>query len=239
MMQIEPITRVGCLNLSLDDRKRGLKILEAELANVSGKENLLLVLPEAFNIPGDYNPVRGHFDSVPDPNVVRALEKIALESGVAFVAGLIEGSCNVSRLIDPKNGLISHDLVHKRSNDKSGRYQPCFVHRGCSLEHRGIAIASHICDDATNFSADSVSLDFCWSVDFLKRTHLPRVVCIPSHFTVGQERGVAVAWATVAEFAIVANSSLSPSVIATHEDAELIERTTIDYRPIKRECVAS
>src|SRR5437870_4972969 len=88
----DELSYVGFFHLSATLGDHPVKLLEAALDR-SGFASLyrkaLLVLPEAFNIIGEYY---GQNPSAPDPEVEARIAAISAQRGLCFVAGLIRYS---------------------------------------------------------------------------------------------------------------------------------------------------
>jgi hypothetical protein len=203
-----PLTSAGFFHLGTRLEGMPIETLKRELDKQEAiDENLsecLLVLPEAFNVVGDYN------DADPDPSILKALVRISTGRGVAFVVGLKTrrspcggGPFNCAYLID---GGMPRLLACKSSQDYAGGYRE----RICCLpvSHRGHHIAARICRDA---------LDAESPPDKFKKA----ILCVPAHFTIENPLNVAEAWNGKTNLLIVANScSRYPSLMQIHGRSE-------------------
>ncbi|MDQ2841571.1 MAG: hypothetical protein M3Y72_11150 [Acidobacteriota bacterium] len=152
---------------------------------VKDKEHLresLIVIPEAFNVRGDYYGT----PCCRDASICKQLRDISAELGVCFVAGLIDEQTNRSGayLIDGGN---YQELSQKRGSDISSCYVPAPASSHDNLvPHRGLGIAALVCMDA----AQDNNPNKPWRTALLERINLQLadsrvVLCVPSRMTGG------------------------------------------------------
>jgi hypothetical protein len=91
------LNRVGFFHFGEKDHKNPIGSLGSKLCeSTKGLAGSLIVLPEAFNVRGDYwDPDN---QAQPDPNVKDTLEKIAQHFNVAFVVGFIDRTSEARRI---------------------------------------------------------------------------------------------------------------------------------------------
>jgi hypothetical protein len=205
----KPITRIGFFHFGTRADGHPVETLKRELESEEAKgtdlAECLLVLPEAFNIVGDYRPTPA------DPTISRSLIKLSKDKRVAFVVGLKTrklGCCgpfNCAYLID---GCTRKRLACKSSQDSAGGYAPRPYFR--AVLHRGHTIAALICLDATR------------TTDIRENV----ILCVPAHFTMETPKQVVEVWAGKSKALVVANSSdQHPSVICVHGHSEMSGET--------------
>jgi hypothetical protein len=207
----KPITRIGFFHFGTraDGNPVGTlkRELESEEAKGTDLAECLLVLPEAFNIVGDYRPTPA------DPTISRSLIKLSKDKSVAFVVGLktkklgCGGPFNSAYLID---GCTWKRLACKSSQDSAGGYAPKpYFH---AVPHRGHTIAALICLDATRTTTLGIGENV--------------ILCVPAHFTMETPRQVVEVWAGKSKAVVVANSSdQHPSVMYVHGHLEMSRET--------------
>ena len=139
---------VAFFHLSANTKGDPVGLLEAEL-DQSGLAGLLgetlLVLPEAFNILGEYY---GRVPTPPNCAIEQRLAEISAKRGLCFVAGLINcdgAPFSEAVLIDGDKRKI---LNRKRLSDGSPCYQPFPDFCDQTILHRGLRIGALICMDA-------------------------------------------------------------------------------------------
>lgn len=171
------LSKVGFFHFGEKGHKDPIGSLRSKLCE-STKDRLaesLIVLPEAFNFPGDYWDSNNKAQLV--PNVKDALEKIALHFNVAFVVGLIDSDARSSAYL-----IDGHDrpklICCKVANDKLGRYKPCTDNDAATnpVPYKGSCVAALICNDASNGRDRRRAL--MERMDALASTS--RILCIPA-----------------------------------------------------------
>jgi len=174
----------------------------------------VVVLPEAFNVVGEYwVPNRRRFDA----SISSSLRKISVDFGVALVAGLIENESSglgysAAYLID---GDVRKLLSRKMKDDRSGVYRPCPTAESDELApYRGIYLAALICVDGLDFNPHGPS--------DRQSTLLRRIagckpsataLCVPSHSAEYYTPGVAQNWPSYLHVLIANSSPGQPSVM--------------------------
>ena len=213
------LRHAGFFHLSIAAQIDPIDLLESAL-DESGLASLfgeaLLILPEAFNIVGEYY---GKVSCPPDPNIEARLKEISTRRGLCFVAGLVncEG-CPYSEavLIDGDDRKV---LTRKTLTDRSRCYevfmQPCDE----IILHRGLRLGALMCMDAAEGDNaaekatqkkrhDAIRSEFAkWSET--------KLLCVPARFAASSPVPVARSWNQNKLSIIIANkgSATYPSVI--------------------------
>jgi hypothetical protein len=209
----KPITHVGFFHFGTRAEGRPVETLERKLKSEEAKgtdlSKCLLVLPEAFNIVGNYQPVPAN------PTIAPSLIKLSKDKNIALVVGLktkhlrCSGPFNCAYLID---GCTWKHLACKACQDLTGGYVERLFFR--EIVHRGYTIAALICVDATMDGTGcprrATLHKKLW--DVVDKAH-QLVLCVPAHFTTGTPQQVAEFLGTKPVALIVANSSEYPSLI--------------------------
>jgi len=200
----------------------------------------LIVLPEGFNIGKRYDePGQSNYQ----PNVLRELRRIALEKGVAFVAGLIVKDCVFGRNPPYSSARL---IVGRRSEIICFKHNPDGTEVGSHIEQirNYRCCRKGLCDRHNPGECDNVTIAALICRDWFTesgnkerhetlRTELSRskaaykVVCVPAHTHFQQPRdlnfdGTAETWKGC--FVILANSHPSgePSFIKVVDDDEIV-----------------
>lgn len=208
------LQRIGFFHYGSADKAAPSDSLRASLKDASAGDlrDSLIVLPEAFNIVGEYHCTT----SKRGPSIARDLREISREFNIAIVAGLVDEDCgempgcSSAYLID---GRICKLLSHKNEDDGSHKYKPCGTDCDTPLLHRGICVAALICMDADKSDLrlqerHRAMLRGICGVD------APRaVLCVPAHMTTIESKQLAEQWSININI-VVSNSGVSkPSVI--------------------------
>jgi hypothetical protein len=199
-----PLTSAGYFHFGTRPERKPIETLKNEIDSEQAKGRILseclLVLPEAFNVVGDYSK------EAAERSIAKSLMTISKDKGVAFVVGLktrksiCGGPFNCAYLID---GDLRKRLACKSCQDYTGGYVP--KDYSCAAVHRNHIIAALICMDATKTRED------------LKDA----ILCVPAHFTIESPLTIAEAWKGKTNLLIVANScSRHPSLIQIHGRSE-------------------
>ena len=193
-------------------------------------ENALIVLPEAFNIGGTYY--------APEPpnvdlSILGELSRLSTDSKCAFVAGLI--IADTPDIFPPHSSAYLIDrcfqkrITRKEAQDDaevgrvagrgwSAKYTSCPSHESTPIQHRGLAIATLIRNDAQSgtLGPDEVYISRCDRVTSALRGFgcQYKVMCVPAHMSNGFWGGQVGQDATLAEplkgtIHILANSCTS------------------------------
>jgi len=233
-----PISKIGYFHFGETDKADPVRSLQRSLEQEQRTRGdqafagALIVLPEAFNIKGDY------FESVqPDPSVEASVRKISKNLGVCFVVGLIDRSKSdrpgYSRacLID---GSKAETLTYKADRDGS----PNYVTHACwdrPLRHRGVFIVSLICHDAADDTPRPRRLDelsrlmAAWQEKKERHrrllaqmtTHPPPVrvaLCIPGRMNEIMSERLAKHWLELCSgsYVIIANGTAGSNSVICH-----------------------
>lgn len=151
------IQRIGFFHFggNHDDPKESLKgALERREKEHGDLRDSLIVIPEAFNIPGVYIDLGRQLNTTdPDSRVLRFLKQESKTHRVSFVAGLIQQPSRWRRpgyscacLIHDGNCKI---LSYKWMPDGSPHYRVHQARDEPEQDHRGIFVAALVCLDAS------------------------------------------------------------------------------------------
>ncbi len=178
----------------------------------------LVILPEAFNVRGDYwVPAQRRYDA----GILRSLKRLSAEFGVALVAGLIEGrrpehSYSAAYLID---GDFLRILSRKIIDDGSGLYKPALAGSDVVLSHRGINVAALICVDGLAFNSGCPNVRQSNIIQRMRACEQgTAVLCLPAHSLEYYTTGVATSWPVDVTVMISNSSPRQPSVIRVSGD---------------------
>jgi hypothetical protein len=191
---------IGVFHFGQRNLGRPIEQLTQALDESPAPADTLLVLPEAFNIKGEYS------DTDHDRTILCSLIELSKRYNIAFMAGLMEGAQAPDRF----NGgyLIDSDtvalLTYKRCNDSKGGYT---VKKYFEPKvYRGITLACLIC-------ADSYSDASCSNMEFHKeikqrftKAEDGTVLCVPAHLqTLDPREGIVNHWRQHFEVVAFAN----------------------------------
>jgi hypothetical protein len=192
-----PLTSAGFFHFGTRPDRKPIETLKSEIdrKQASGRDlsECLLVLPEAFNVVGDYSKAAA------EPSIVKSLVTISKDKGIAFVVGLktrkslCGGPFNCAYLID---GDLRKRLACKSCQDCAGGYVP--KEYSCAVVHRKRIIAALVCLDARKTREDLQDA----------------ILCVPAHFTRENPSNILEAWRGKVKALVMANSSdVHPSLI--------------------------
>lgn len=140
-----------------DGHSRPVQALKCALKDASDVKGALIVLPEAFNISVYYSD-KG--DRNFDPSILGEVKDLAVEFGVAFVAGLIIQECcgpqppySGAYLIEStQQTLMCYKVIpdHPTEGNYTRNYTPCQGTNDFNnpISYEGIRIGALICADA-------------------------------------------------------------------------------------------
>jgi hypothetical protein len=129
----------------------GFKALRAtlEMAGHESVRDSLIVLPEAFNLRGDYRPRTDDDEISLDLLMVPKLRRLSQAFDISFVAGLIESiGCRVTSSAYVVSASKCDFLATKVGDDGTGIYEWGLGINDQIVSHRGVYIASQICMDS-------------------------------------------------------------------------------------------
>jgi hypothetical protein len=208
-----PLARAGFFHFGSGEKGDPVRSLVTELDKQNYLEDCLLVLPEAFNVPGGY-----YSECEPSGKIIEQLSQSSSKYGVAFVVGLIdhgekpEKRYNSACLID---GTVQTVITKKQSCGNSNLYQKYPHSCDAPLVHRDLGIAALVCMDATTPVLEPERRQLL--VDRIVKLGARRnLLCIPSHMGTNFTKPVVERWAELS--VVLANASPSPdrpSVIRT------------------------
>ena len=213
-MSQRTLAKLGFFHFGSQDQSDPVESLQTSLQETSKSETLddtLLVLPEAFNAQNGYDAPGKRVDF----RMAQLLKKLSGDFNVGFVAGLLEESdgerpYNSAYLID---GDVCERLSRKMQYDGSCNYQ---VSGNCDSPrlHRGVCVAALICMDAAGFNANCQTERHKALLGLLESCRtVPKVLCVPAHFTGYDTSGVALTWSSRASVVIANSWCQQPSVI--------------------------
>lgn len=205
-----------------------MQSLQEELDRADYSDSLI-VLPEAFNVPGGYLCGRS-----PDVTINRKLHALSAEKKVVFVAGLIEPrselvlGCNSAYLIDDDYCLL---LSRKVKTARYGLYRSCSFYK--PVLYRGLGIAVLICNDSdcdTDRRTTVIESIVALSAD-------AGVLCIPACLTSNCLDGYVSLWRQVPNMVLASGDCRMPSMIRVGDDPtatapEDLNRNNIRTRPL-------
>ncbi|MGA2182603.1 MAG: nitrilase-related carbon-nitrogen hydrolase [Bryobacteraceae bacterium] len=223
------LKRIGFFHFGKQKKADPIDSLRKSLSTESSLSDCLIVLPEAFNVPGGY--LRG--DS-PDVSVCGALQGLSTEKSVAFVAGMIEprqGStlgCNSAFLID---GACCHLLSRKRQCFRSDLYRVCQF--DAPIAHRGLRIGALVCEDAN--CKEGHRADVLKSIEALTPAD-PIVLCVPACMTsTCPEVVVRDCWPGTAAM-VIANGDFRQSSVIRIASLAILEPAERETNTIRLKC---
>jgi hypothetical protein len=209
----------GFFHLDAHHKDHPVDLLEDALRK-SGQEALfgesLVVLPEAFNIIGDYQMAA--LD--PDPEVEKRLIILSSKLGLCFVVGLVrDDSARRSEavLID---GSIRKVLSLKTLCDGSKCYNASTQQKDEIIPHRGLCIGALICMDAAEGYKDKDFRDkqkvrHAKLLEEFRKCAEITLLCVPARFGATAPVEVANVWNQEGLSIIIGNcgTSIYPSVL--------------------------
>lgn len=160
------------------------KAIEEEQHRWSDISNSLVVLPEAFNIGGQY-PDKPLGSELPAGEILENLRReLAQPLGIAFIAGIIDGRRNSAYWVDADGQQL---MCHKRGDDLTGAYDPYLQNPDpCNpISFDGGCVGALICMDATDDNAD-IQQRRNDLLTRLKAGKGRKIVCVPAQFRVNR-----------------------------------------------------
>ena len=171
----------------------------------------ILVLPEAFNIIGDYF---GAEAGSPDTDVKARLTNVSRNRRLCFVVGLVRvGAERYSEAVLIDGGDIVETLSRKRLEDGSPCYEPDNKPAEDKIIlHRNLRIGGLVCLDATGWGdREKQQHRHCKIVEEFGQYTEAGLLCIPGRFAGPQTIEVAKDWNRRSISVVIGNCGLAAS----------------------------
>jgi predicted amidohydrolase len=196
------------------------KAIEKERPEVL--RNSLIVLPEAFNLVGDYHGSSHGIGAARE--ILEGLRMLAVRLQIAFVAGVLEGRTNSAYWIDGDGKEL---MCRKIGDDRTRLYDPCLDNPdgcnpiSCANAHVGALICMDACVDRDENAPHVQRRN-----DLLKRLNEvkgTRIVCVPARFS--ESCGTLTFLEEIQDgYVVVANGYVGGASFVFHRSGATIDR---------------